>query len=441
MKNNEKKVSILSGDDIRGKASALPDDNKSAMERLRKPLIFGLMGIVFAGCLYLIFNPSKDKKEIENIGLNESVPQAADQEMQADKQKAYEEEMLEEKQQQKRNALTTLTDYWKEDSTPAKETEVLSGQKEQGNDSDHNNEKGNPALKSYRNAQNALGSFYQQDNNETQQLQKQLDELKAELAQKDVPAPVTVDDQLVLMEKSYQMAAKYLPTTGSTKQSHSAHSTADTSATEKETAFFAAFNPAEKNTVSSLERQWVDSTASGDFNGMKNRDFYTPGSVQRFELSRNSVKACVDQTQTVIGESVVRLRLLEAARIGGHSIEKGAIVTADAKIQTGRLQLKVSSIETQGTIIAVDITGYDLDGQKGLFVPYSAERNALTEIAGNMSQQSGTSLMMTQSASQQMAADLSRGVVQGVSGYFSKKVKTPKVKLKAGHQLFLVSKK
>jgi hypothetical protein len=39
-----------------------------------------------------------------------------------------------------------------------------------------------------------------------------------------------------------------------------------------------------------------------------------------------------------------------------------------------------------------------------------------------------------------MAGDLSRGVVQGVSGYFSKKVRTPKVTVKAGHQIFLVSK-
>ena len=93
-----------------------------------------------------------------------------------------------------------------------------------------------------------------------------------------------------------------------------------------------------------------------------------------------------------------------------------------------------------GNIIPVEITIYDLDGQQGLHVPYSPEMNALTEMAGNMSQQSGTSLMLTQSAGQQVAADLSRGVVQGISGYFAKKVRTPKVTLKAGHQVYLVSK-
>src|SRR5690606_26864564 len=98
----------------------------------------------------------------------------------------------------------------------------------------------------------------------------------------------------------------------------------------------------------------------------------------------------------------------------------------NAKFQNGRLELKISSIEIGGNIIPVDITVYDLDGQPGLFVPYSPEMNALSEIAANMSQSSGTSIMMTRSAGQQMAGDLSRGVVQGISGYFSKKIRTPK---------------
>src|SRR5690606_19518763 len=60
--------------------------------------------------------------------------------------------------------------------------------------------------------------------------------------------------------------------------------------------------------------------------------------------------------------------------------------------------------------------------------------------ASNMSQTSGTSIMMTRSAGQQVAGDLSRGMVQGVSGYFSRKVRHPKVPVKAGHQIFLVPK-
>lgn len=440
MKEN-KKGSILIKEYGQSRTSQAADEKKSGMERLKKPVIFGLMGIVFAGCMYLIFKPSSDTKQIENIGLNDSVPQAADQEMQADKAKAYEQEILEEKEEQKRKSLMTLSEYWKENSPSAEEPAKLSDQAEQGSSYDDRSQKGNPALNSYRNAQNALGSFYQDDDRETRELKKQLEEVRGKLAEKEMSAPATVDDQLVLMEKSYQMAAKYLPSGNGSKQMIGTDTTARSSSSEKKTTYFAAVTPIRKDAVSSLYREPSEMTFSDNAGQAQKRGFYSADEAKQALQPRNSIKACVQETRTIIGESVVHLRLLETAKTPSGIIPKGSIVTANAKIQRGRLELKITSIELNGNITAVDITAYDLDGQQGLYVPYSAERNAVSEMAGNMSQQSGTSLMLTQSAGQQMAADLSRGVVQGISGYFSKKVKAPKVTLKAGYQLYLVSKK
>jgi conjugative transposon TraM protein len=440
MKENEKRVSVLVEEADQSKTSHLLDDKKSSRERLKKPAIFILMGIVFLGCMYLIFKPSSDKKEIENIGLNDAVPQASEAGMQADKQKAYEQEMLEQKDQEKRNALTTLSDYWNEDNSPDDEQDTLADQQEQSTGYGNNQGRSaNPALNSYRSTQTALGSFYKDDNSETQELRRQLDELKEKLADKDIPKTVTVDDQLALMEKSYQMAAKYLPTGTNTGEASNSKGSTASASTQKE--YFVAFTPAGKKAVSALYRQPSDSAFLADWSAKKNRNFYTPGSAEQMTQPKNSVKACIQETQTIIGESGVRLRLLEPAQTPNRTIPQGTLLTAIAKFQGGRLQLKVTSIELGGNIIPVDITIYDLDGQQGLYVPYSAEMNALTEMAGNMSQTSGSSLMLTQSAGQQVAADLSRGVVQGISGYFSKKVKTPKVTLKAGYQVFLVSKK
>jgi len=440
MKENEKKVSILIEEGGQNKASNMLDDKKSNMERLKKPLIFGLMGIVFLGCMYLIFKPSSDKKEIDNIGLNDAVPQATEAGMQADKQKAYEQEMLEQKDQEKRNALMSLSDYWNTDSATDGETVLPEDDYQDGN---YGGTRGNSnsSLTSYRNAQSTLGSFYQDDNSETQELRKQLDELKEKLAEKDIPAGVTVDDQLTLMEKSYEMAAKYLPSNTNTAQAVSTDSATPTRSSSKQKEHFVAFTPARKNTVSALYREPTDSAFLVNWNEVRNMGFYTAGSEQQIVQPKNSIKACIQETQTIVGESGVRLRLLEPAQTPNRTIPAGTILTANAKLQTGRLQLKITSVELEGNIIPVDITIYDIDGQQGLYVPYSPEMNALTEMAGNMSQQSGTSLMLTQSAGQQVAADLSRGVIQGISGYFAKKVRTPKVTLKAGHQVFLVAKK
>ena len=444
MNKNENKKSVVRVTEGNPEATAdvLQDGTQNKMDKLKKPLIFGLMSVVFLGCMYLIFKPSTDKKEIENIGLNDAVPQATGAGMPADKGKAYELEMLERKDQEKRNALTTLSDYWNTDSKQDNENEIPEEDESYGFGGGKNPGKsGNPALSSYRNMQSTLGSFYQNDNAETMELRKQLDEMKEKLAEKDVPPVTTVDDQLALMEKSYQMAAKYLPTGTNSTEAAPAKSTppATTASTQKEQ--FVSFTSSRKNTVSALYREPTDSAFIADWNETRNRGFYTAGLTEQVVQPKNSIKACVHDEQTVIGETGVRLRLLESAQTPNRTIPKGTIVTANAKFQGGRLQLKIISIELEGNIIPVDITIYDLDGQQGLFVPYSSEMNALTEMAGNMSQTSGTSVMLTQSAGQQAAADLSRGVVQGISGYFAKKVRTPKVTLKAGHQVFLVTKK
>lgn len=445
MKENEKRVSFLvEGEDQNG-TSNLPDNKKSNKEKLKKPIIFLLMGVVFLGCMYLIFKPSEDKKAVENIGLNDAVPQATGAEMPDDKSKAYEQEMLERKEQEKRNALTTLSDYWNtEDSASTDNEEGLPEEDENsglGGSSRTSGRQGNPALSSYRNAQSTLGSFYNNDNAETMELRKQVDELKSKLSEKDVPPVATVDDQLKLMEKSYEMAAKYLPQNTNTGNAAPANGATTGAAGANQKEQFVSFTPTRKNIVSALYREPSDSAFAADWSQTKNRGFYTAGSIEQAIQPKNSIKACVHEAQTVVGETGVRLRLLEPAKTPQRTIPKGTIVTANAKFQNGRLQLKITSVELEGNIIPVDITIYDLDGQQGLYVPYSPEMNALTEMAGNMSQTGGTSVMLTQNAGQQVAADLSRGVVQGISGYFAKKVRTPKVTLKAGYQVFLVSKK
>lgn len=445
MKENENKKSVVRVTEGNPSANTdvLQDGTQNKAEKLKKPLIFGLMAIVFLGCMYLIFKPSEDKKAIENVGLNDAVPQATGAGMPDDKAKAYEQEMLELKEQEKRNALATLSDYWNTEDKEEPTDEPFNEEEENnsfGGVGRNSGRSGNPALNSYRNSQSALSSFYQNDNAETMELRKQVDELKEKLSEKDVPPVATVDDQLKLMEKSYEMAAKYLPKNENTENGTLANGTTPAAgANQKE--HFVSFTSAKKNTVSALYREPSDSAFLADWSETKNRGFYTAGSVEQMAQPKNSIKACVHDPQTVVGETGVRLRLLEPAKTPNRTIPKGTILTANAKFQGGRLQLKVTSIELEGNIIPVDITIYDLDGQQGLYVPYSPEMNALTEMAGNMSQTGGTSVMLTQNAGQQVAADLSKGVVQGISGYFAKKVRTPKVTLKAGHQVFLVSKK
>ena len=439
MKENEKPKPVVK---ISENISEIPSEireettGKDKIKALKKPLIFVLMGIVFIGCMYLIFNNSSDKEKIQS-GLNVLVPQPEEHELQADKQKAYEQEMLEEKMNKERNALNSLSDYWNKNND---ENQNISIPEKDNEETDvFNNSSGqvsNSALNSYRNAQNTLSSFYRDEDSQTTQLQKQVEELKERLAEKEVPKATTVDDQLELMEKSYQMAAKYLP--GNKAEDSGNLDSVKTEGNPEEN--FVTFTSLRKNPVSSLYRTPSNGEFADTRYETRNRDFYTVGVLTDSRRAKNSIRAEVVETQVVTGESGVRLRLLETAKTPVFNIPAGTILMANAKFTSGRLQLKINSIETEGNILAVDISVYDLDGQPGLYAPFSPEQSALNQMVGSMGNTAGTNISLSSTTGQQIASDLSKSVVQGVSGYFSKKVKTPKVTLKSGLQVLLVSK-
>ena len=79
-----KRVSFIVDDD----SAENSQSSSSKNDKLKKPIIFGLMAIVFIACLYLIFKPKNSGEENKDKGLKNAVPEATDKGLQADKQKA-----------------------------------------------------------------------------------------------------------------------------------------------------------------------------------------------------------------------------------------------------------------------------------------------------------------------------------------------------------------
>ncbi|PIF45333.1 conjugative transposon TraM protein [Chryseobacterium sp. 52] len=435
MKENEKNTVKLT--EVREKGGAeveLPPSDR--MQKLKKPLIFILMAFVFIGCMYLIFAPSSDKKDQQRTGLNEVVPQATDAGMQEDKGKAYESDLLQQKELEKKKSLTALSDYWNTDSIVSKSGTPASGNTPLVSASKNQDE----ALNSYRNIQSTLGNFYE-DKGETTHLKNEIQSLKAELAQKETVPANPIGNQLALMEKSYQMAAKYFPNNTGKTEERPVSIKKDSSEKISKKELVADVFTAKKSLVSALYREPTDSALLAGLSKGEDRKFFTAGKVKENSQIPNSIRACIHETQTISVENSVRLRLLDPMRMAKMVVPKGTVVTAMAKFQGARLQLLIQSIEFDGHIIPVEIMVYDLDGQSGLSVPYSPERSAITEMAANMGNTSGTSVSLSSTAGQQITTDLSKSLVQGISGYFAKKVRMPKVTLKAGYQVFLITKK
>ncbi|MFD2965837.1 conjugative transposon protein TraM [Sphingobacterium bambusae] len=409
---------------------------REKLEKLKRPLIYTFMAVAFLSVMYLIFKPSVKQDEAINLGINEQVPEVSGSSIPEDKQKAYEQELQRERESQKENDLVTLSDFWDFSNEQSSDQEPNF---QLDNTNPNQNIQQRPAVNTYREARSTLDNFYNEQNDESRQLRIQVEELQKELEQRDIPKPSTVDDQVALMEKSYQLAAKYLPN-NSQSQSKATETIQSTKITESETSAQSKalqVRPSSENPVSWLiePSKLLSAESPARIQSVFYNDFQPTDQTR----AKNTIRAQVEQTVTIIGETSIRLRLLEKAEVAGHILAKDMTLTGQAKFQSGRLQLNVNSIQLFGNILPISLIAYDLDGQQGLHVPSSAEMNALSEIAANMSQTSGTSFTLSQSAGQQLTADLSRGAMQGISGYFSKKLRTTKVTVKAGQFVLLVS--
>lgn len=412
----------------------VPKENKAfqgLIEKHKKHIVFALMGIVFLGAMYLLFKP----EEKELITHNDSVPEAITQGMPTDKVKAYEKELWEQKQQENENQMQSLADYWNES-----QEEPNSGYNHQ----DYNEEPTyTPYERSYQNykqSQEVLSSFYDNtENQETERLKKQIEELEARLEEKDTPTPITIDSQLELMEKSFQMAAKYLP--GGQNQTELPPSNGNTNikTISSKKQVITTVDKTSKEIVSSL----VKPTSLQDFlpiNLENNPTFYTAEGERKTQVNKNSIRVNIKEDQVIINEGYIKLKLLESIVINGALLPEASTIIAKVKISNTRLELIVNSIKIDDSIIDTELIGYDNYGQRGLEVLDLQEISASKEIIANMGQTAGTSISMSKSASDQIAGDLTKGLIQGVSGYFSKKVKAQRVTLKQGQELFLIPK-
>ena len=101
--------------------------------------------------------------------------------------------------------------------------------------------------------------------------------------------------------------------------------------------------------------------------------------------------------------------------VAGRFIPKGTVLVGGTRIQGERLEIMVNAVEYKGTILPVELEVYDLDGQQGILVPGSLEYDAAREIAANMGTSMNSSINISTDAGAQIASDLGKGVIQGVS--------------------------
>ena len=274
------------------------------------------------------------------------------------------------------------------------------------------------SAQAYQEVQASLDDFFVPEDNEAAQvaeLQARIDELEAQNAmaqQQQQP------DQMEMLERSYQLAAQYMGN-GNGGNYAPPSSTDD----EKGKRNVQPVAQVSRNVVSSLS-----ASSSRSFN----TSVGSSGIV-----NKNTIAAVVANNQSVTNGESVKLRTTEPMWVGSRLIPSNTVIVGSARVQGERLEIEISSIECEGSIYDVELQVYDSDGQEGINIPNSMESDAMHEIGANMGSTMGSSINISTDAGAQIASDVGRGLINGVSQYLNKKLRTVKVHLKAGYRVML----
>ena len=413
-------------------------------EQIKKILVYGGMVMLCLVSFYFIFKPSKEQVQAEQqkVGFNAELPDPRGAGIEADKIAAYELEDMRVKQEQKMRTLEDFTAMTTDDEEeevveiPEEPRYTGGGSSYRGGSSSRSNSF-STSTSAYNDINATLGSFYEQprEDPEKEALKAELEELKQSMAQQQNSQP-TYADQVALLEKSYELAAKYMP--GNTA------ATSEGAAEEVETTTRSGKAKAQPvghvttPVVSALAQPMNDSVMIARMAQSVGGGFHTAVGEAPKQTARNTIKACVHGDQTITSGQSVRLRLLEAMRVGKYVLPRNTLITGEGSIKGERLDIEILQVEHNGTIIPVELTVHDNDGQAGIFIPGSMEASAAKEMAANLGQNLGTSISITnQSAGDQLLSEVGRGAIQGVSQYISKKMREEKVHLKSGYTLML----
>lgn len=358
-----------------------------------------LCGAVILWLLYSSLN-----KGDERVGdaFNTEIPEGENDGMK-DKMSEYEAaEATKEKEtrQQTVSVLDTLTSVPPQDSDMRQPSAVET------------------SAQAYQEVQASLDDFFVPESSEAAQvaeLQARIDELETQNAmaqQQQQP------DQMEMLERSYQLAAQYMG--NGNGGNYPPPASADDEKGKRDVQPVAQVS---RNVVSSLS-----ASSSRSFN----TSVGSSGIV-----NKNTIAAVVANNQSVTDGESVKLRTTEPMWVGSRLIPRNTVIVGSARVQGERLEIEISSIECDGSIYDVELQVYDSDGQEGINIPNSMESDALHEIGANMGSTMGSSINISTNTGAQIASDVGRGLINGVSQYLNKKLRTVKVHLKAGYRVML----
>ncbi|NMR33151.1 conjugative transposon protein TraM [Chryseobacterium aquaticum] len=155
------------------------------------------------------------------------------------------------------------------------------------------------------------------------------------------------------------------------------------------------------------------------------------------EKENSFIKAVIDENNKGFLGSRIRFRLLEDIFVGNKKITKGSILYGQISgFSMQRVNLNIVSVFTNGEIYPVNLSIYDVDGMKGLYVPQSVFRDMMREMGSNSVQ--GTQMDM---GGKGFFSSIGSSLFTSTSKSIANLIKENKAKLKYNSYVFLIDEK
>ena len=370
-------------------------------ERVKRLIVYTLLCLSCVACLWLIFSPSGEDEQVAGKA-NMEIPEGTTEGLPDTKIAAYQQADLSRDkaiQDSTATAMQQMADSVNMAHEAAAEDEIQN------------------SAEVYQQVQASIQDFYVEPvpNVEMDALNERIAELEAQNAM--VQQQAQQPDQMELLERSYQLAAQYMGNGNSPVV---------------QGAPIEEKGKRDVQPVALVHKSVVSSLASNQ----TVRGFNTSVGVVNAK-PKNTISAIVAGDQSVIDGQSVKLRTTEPMRVGSQLIPRNTTIVGSARLQGERLEIQITSIESEGSIYEVELAVFDSDGQEGINIPNFMESDALHEIGANMGSTMGSSINISTDAGAQIASDVGRGLINGVSQYLTKKLRTVKVKLKSGYKVML----
>lgn len=175
----------------------------------------------------------------------------------------------------------------------------------------------------------------------------------------------------------------------------------------------------------------LDTIVEGEVEG-----FFGLGDPGEMQLQQEkAIQAEIYGEQTVVNGSTIRISLREDAQLAGSTLRKGSMLFGVVGLQGDRLQVKISGIRMDQSLLPVELALFDLDGIAGIYIPGSITR----EGAKNALDQ-GIQAMRFSELNESLSGKAIDVGIDAAKDLLGRKAQLIKVTIKDGYRVLLKQK-